>query len=420
MKEIKFVCILVLALTFFAFSLAAQEVRRTMIFDKEIKSLQVRVDGKPEPMPILEMGITVRAEIVFDTFGHDYKRFRYEIEYCDADWRPSALSPSEYMDGLPGSTINDYAGSINTTVEYVNYMLIIPNDDVRLKLPGNYAVRVFRENDMEKPVFIACFSLLSDRLSITGEISGNTAIDYKEGHQQVNFIVKPGTIRLNNIQSELKFFVYQNGRRDNVSTGFNPTSITSDRIVFEKDRRLVFDAGNEYRRFEFLSPSYNWMGVENIRFFKPYYHVTLIQDSPRKSQVYHYDQDHQGRYFIRCRNCSAVDRESDYYFVHFSLKMPEIPGGNLYIFGDMNNNNADNQTRLAYNHANGTYEGRLLLKQGHYNYMYMFKPEGKTALLPYPVEGNFYQSSNEYTIMVYHRPFGSRYDSLIGVAELKN
>lgn len=30
-------------------------------------------------------------------------------------------------------------------------------------------------------------------------------------------------------------------------------------------------------------------------------------------------------------------------------------------------------------------------------------------------EGNWFEATNDYTIFIYHRPFGSRYDHLVGV-----
>jgi hypothetical protein len=399
--------------------LYSQEIRKTAVYDEQLKSLQMRIGGEPCLMPVIEMNGGEKVEISFDAFGHDYKRFAYAVEYCDADWRLSALSQMEYMDGMPGLTINDFAGSTNTTVEYTNYRLEMPNDDVRLKISGNYVVRIYPEGEPAHTLLTACFSVVESQVVIDGGVSGNTLLDYNQGRQQVDFSILLRNLAVQNPQTELKVFVYQNGRKDNAVSGLNPTSILRDRLVYERNRKLIFEAGNEYRRFEFLSNMYNGIGVENIRFFNPFYHVTLQSDMPRRGQVHRYDEDHDGRYYIRCRNCSEADREADYCFVHFSLKMSELPGGTLHLLGDAFNNMLDERSRLTYNSSSGQYEKYVLLKQGHYNYSYVFLALGQSAGESFPVEGSFYQTSNEYDIFVYFRPFGVRYDKLVGVRKIR-
>ena len=57
----------------------------------------------------------------------------------------------------------------------------------------------------------------------------------------------------------------------------------------------------------------------------------------------------------------------------------------------------------------------LLLKQGSYNYQYLFLPDGGSTASAGPIEGNYYETVNEYLVKVYHRPQGVRYDKLIGI-----
>lgn len=85
---------------------------------------------------------------------------------------------------------------------------------------------------------------------------------------------------------------------------------------------------------EFLSNKYNGMHVESISFHNPYYHVELMTDYRRDQLSYQYDQDQDGRFFIRCSNCNDPDTEADYYIVHFTLAMDLIPDGNVYLNGD--------------------------------------------------------------------------------------
>ena len=60
------------------------------------------------------------------------------------------------------------------------------------------------------------------------------------------------------------------------------------------------------------------------------------------------------------------------------------------------------------------YELSLLLKQGFYNYKYV-TVDYKNNLNDYEIDGSFYQTENEYTVLVYYRKMGARYDEVIGI-----
>ena len=162
------------------------------------------------------------------------------------------------------------------------------------------------------------------------------------------------------------------------------------------------------------------MHVESISFHNPYYHVELMTDYRRDQLSYQYDQDQDGRFFIRCSNCNDPDSEADYYIVHFTLAMDLIPDGNVYLNGELYNNVLDEKSKMGYNPETHQYEKSVLLKQGSYNYQYLFVPNGQTVGQTGPIEGNFFQTENEYSIYVYYCPMGARYDRLIGVTSIRN
>ena len=80
----------------------------------------------------------------------------------------------------------------------------------------------------------------------------------------------------------------------------------------------------------------------------------------------------------------------------------------------------DERSKMGYNFDTGQYEKAVLMKQGSYNYQYLFVPNGSTTGQTAPLEGDFYQTQNEYSIYVYYRPMGARYDRLIGVTTVRN
>ncbi|MDR0994998.1 MAG: DUF5103 domain-containing protein, partial [Tannerella sp.] len=382
-----------------------------------LKTLRVEVRGDEMSYPIIPIDGSKQIEISFDALGHDYERFTYTIEHCNADWRPSQLLPVEYLDGLQGLNIDNYSQSMTTATLYTHYSLLLPNADCKLKVSGNYAVHVFREGDPEDTLLTACFSVLEPGVNVMAGVTGNTLSDFNGAHQQVGFTLSANRLRIDYPQSDLKLFVTQNRRLDNAVTGLSPTRVGGGQLVYDPERSLIFTAGNEYRRFESLSHEYNGMGVDNIRFFNPYYHVTLLPEKPRT--VYRYDQDQDGRFFVRCSSCNDPTVEADYDFVHFTLVTPELKGGSVYLLSDVLNNRLDNDSRMEYDPQRGAYVKHLLLKQGNYNYMYLFVPDGQRQGETAPLEGDFYETENEYAIYVYYHPFGARYDRFVGFGLVK-
>ena len=410
--------LLVLILSFLFVTGNCQETYCTEVKHKQIKTLQVKVQGETFSTPVIELNSRKVIEINFDALSHGYGRYAYTITHCNADWTPSVLSSLEYMSGFQNLSIDDFANSLNTTTFYTNYRLFLPNNDIKFKVSGNYVVKVYNEDRPKDIVFTACFSVVEPKVNVAASVSSNTDIDVNKEHQQIGFEIAHPNYEITAPQSDLKVQIYQNNRGDNMVKNIQPLTIAKDRIIYQFNRDLIFEAGNEYRRIEFLSNKYNGMGVQRIQFHRPYYHIDLYQDRVRSDKPYLYDQDQNGQYVIRSSQVEDPDTEADYYIVHFSLASKPIVNGNIHISGNLFNNVLNENSRMEYNEDARQYEKSVLLKQGTYNYQYLFVPDGQQKGETAPVEGNFSQTSNEYRIMVYHRPFGSKFDKLIAVKRI--
>ncbi len=411
---------ILLFLTMLPCLMMAQKTFITQIADKMVKTLQVRVAGEMISTPYIPLNGDKQIEINFDALGGNINRYAYSIIHCNADWTQSSLSPIEYMDGFQGLTIEDFANALGTTVQYTNYRLMLPNEDVRFKVSGNYVVRVYNEDTPEVTAFEACFSVVEPMISVSGAISGNTDIDTNQKHQQLAFSVFHKNFPITYPQSDLKIWIYQNNRRDNAVTDLQPITILENQINYSNHQKLIFNAGNEYRRFEFLSNKYNGMHVENVSFHNPYYHIDLMPDYNRNEGTYQYDQDQNGRFFIRCSNCNDPDTEADYYIVHFALPIDPVLEGKIYLNGDLTDGTFSPQNEMIYSAERQQYEKSLMLKQGSYNYQYLCVSNQSKVGLSHPVEGDYHQTENEYSIYVYYHPMGARYDRLIGVTTIRN
>ena len=403
-------CFITLALPLFGVGgfLHAQE---NISFSPRIKTLQVKVDGAWGEPPVMLLSDGHYVEISFDDLQPQYQRYTYTITHCNADWQPSDLLVSEYMTGFNDSRLDDYEPAIGTEMNYCHYTLVLPNENTHLLVSGNYRISIFEDGE-DEPIAQACFSIIEPHVGVEIGVTSNTDIDTYERHQQVEFAVNYRGYAVNNPVSDLKYIVQQNRRWDNHVEDLRPNIMQVNRLIFNHNRALIFNAGNEYRRFEILDEYVPTMRVDHMVYDDEYYHAILFTDEQRTT--YLFDKDQDGRFLIRNGDNVRNDTESDYFITHFTLQMPQIAGKDVYLFGDLTNNRMEEEYRMEYNLIDHQYELAIPLKQGTYNYMYLCRGEDETIGQTLPCEGDFHQTENEYYIYVYHRPFGLRYDKLVG------
>ncbi len=387
------------------------------VYIDNLRTLRVEVNGVWNSAPILPMGGGNFVEISFDDMQHRYVRYTYHITHCNADWTESDLLENEYIDGFNDRPIEDYAPSMNTTMLYNHYKLRLPNDDVKLKVSGNYIVDIYEDGD-DEAVARACFSVLENKVGISMAVSANTDIDQYADHQQLEFSINYQAYNVFRPEEELVPVVFQNRRWDTRVTGLRPTYLKSNELIYNHNRSLIFDAGNEYRRFEILDEYVPTMRVENMSYHSPYYHATLMLDEERRNYIY--DEDQDGRFYVRNGDDVENETESDYFITHFTLQTPKLEGGSVYLNGDLTYNSYEELYRMEYDADEGAYVLALPLKQGSYNYQYVFVSDEDNTSSVRETEGSFYQTENEYSVYVYHRPFGDRYDRLVGYGAITN
>ncbi|MEG1838633.1 MAG: DUF5103 domain-containing protein [Bacteroidaceae bacterium] len=392
--------------------------QRNEVIAPNVKTLQVTVNDDWLLPPVINLNSPDFIDISFDELTHEYHRYIYIITHCNADWTPSELMEIDYLNGFNNNPIDDYRSSFNTTMLYTHYKLRLPNENAQPIVSGNYVVTVYDDNNQSAPILKACFSVIEPNVSVSASVSSNTDIDTNASHQQVSFNVNYQGYAINTPQNEVKVQVFQNLRTDNMVTNITPTYVSPGQLQYVHNRNLIFDAGNEYRRFEITNMNYATQGVDKITYFNPYYHAILYPDEARKN--YSFDVDQNGRYFIRYNLAQDNETEADYLFVHFTLDwdMPLIQG-DFFLQGEFTYDRFDDKSKLTYNAQDHAYECVQLLKQGAYNYLYLYVPQGKSKGETAPAAGNFYETENEYLILVYHRPFGGRYDKLIGMQQVK-
>ena len=397
-------------------SLSAQITYHTQIFNSNIKTLQIGIQGEKMGLPILELNSSNVLSVSFDEMSYEAHSYSFKVLHCNADWTPSNLNTNEYLSGFTTGNITDIVLSVNTTFLYTHYKFNLPNDDMGFKISGNYVVVIYEDNQVEKPIAQACFSIVEPRVSITTNIRGNTDTELNGRLQQLDFEVNLNGYSVRDPTSEIKVVVRQNNRIDNEVTDIKPTYLTGSKLSYINNKSLIFDGGYEYHRFDISSIYAAGAGVATIRFQQPSYHAYIYDDKIQTSKSYMQEMDVNGKFIVNMQNATDDDVEADYMYVHFTLptKQPFFDG-QIYLGGEFNYNMIDEAVRMKYDMAVGNYFQTVLLKQGGYNYQYWFAPKGEYKASAERVDGSYWQTRNEYTIYVYHRTWGERYDRLVGV-----
>ena len=399
-------------------SLAQRAYTLPRIVDSRVHSLQVAPESNLYLPPVYVLGSDDPLLISFDVLDYDVQYLRYSVTHCNADWQPSALVESEYVDGFNMADIDDYRQSEATFVHYYNYRFAIPNEDMVLTKSGNYLLTVYQQDDPDAILFTTRFMVSENSVGIMAQVTSRTDIEYNGRYQQVSFDINTRWGTITDPYNELTAIVSQNSRLDNQAVVTKPLMVSGEKISFEHNPALVFAAGNEYRRFETVNVNIPNMGVASIGYFDPYYHATLYTDEPRAETQYLYDQTQHGHFTIRnSESFNDSDIDADYLITHFTLETEEqLFGGKLYLQGHFTEGLPPEKTLMRYDATSGCYYCDILLKQGHYNYQYLWVPDGTSEGQAGPIEGDKYQTTNEYLITVYDRPMGERYDRLIGHA----
>lgn len=411
MREIAALCITLMGVL----TLSAQPYRTTPL-SPEVKSLQVEVVDRWLSPPIISLGSNEEIEIRFDRMEQDDTYYRYSLIHCNADWTPSSLSSMEYMVGFTSNDIDYWDYSFNTYAHYTHYSLRIPNEDVQLRVSGNYVVKVFPDTDPNAPILYACFSVYESGVQINAIATSITDIGHNTEYQQVEAQVNFAHFPIQNPHTDLRLYITQNGQPESEVVVSNPLYVRGNVIGYEHNRNMIFEAGNEYRRFEMASIRYAGVGIAAIRLIAPLYHATINTDYPRVNTSYRYDETQHGRYLVRESNATDSNLEADYFVVHFTLAMDTpLLDGAIYLDGDFTYNKREDAYKMEYNYTTRQYEKELLLKQGAYNYQYLFVPHNRGKASLRRIEGNYYETSNDYLVKVFYRPFGERYDRLVGI-----
>ena len=391
----------------------------THVFNEQIRTLRVErrvleladgiVDGS-DPENTLH--------ISFDEMSHDVHFYTYSVQMLGSE-----LLSGEYLKGFTTRDITEYEHSINTSREYTHYWFEFPNEDMAITKSGNYRLTVYEDGNTENRVAEVDFCVVEPIVKIASKVRSHTDIEFNGRYQQVDIDVDLQDAAINYQPSEFRVVVTQNNRQDNAVVLTQPTFMEPKRLRYINNKALIFEGGNEYHHFDAFSCFYAGYGIDRVYHEMGDYHVSLFPTEITKGQYIH-EFDSDGRFVVNAERTADSDTEAEYMWVYWTLPAdkPWFDGA-LYIGGELFHNELNLRNRMQYDAEARCYWLTALVKQGGYDYQYWFveKNPQPSAANPQPktttqrVDGSYWQTENEYAVYLYWRPFGERYDRLIGV-----
>lgn len=396
-----------------------------------ILTLRTEIDGALESVPVITLGGDERVTVSFDEMSHEYHRYLYTLQHCNALWQPTEdLFFSEFAEATQEEIpIEDYTESQNVTTHYTHYTFDFPNDDLRPLVSGNYRITILSDDaDEPTPVAEVCVGVMENAVKIGADVTTNTDVDWAAAHQQMTMEIDCQGIAARDLREEIRVLVMQNDRLDNAAVWPKPSYVNGSRLIWDHSTDLIFPAGNEYRKFEILSARYPGLHTESIHYHEPYLHATIMDDEQRRN--YLATEDAAGVNVIRNVDNQDDATETEYMITHFRLLCDDPwDDADVYLNGRWATGGVSDEWMLRYDEAEHAYVGAFMLKQGYYNYQYLVVPrENKFKRTPFgqplgltaPFEGDYYQTTNDYRVLVYHKAPGARYERLVGMKMIKN
>ena len=378
---------------------------------RDIKTISLGVVDNASGLAIINLND--RLVLEFDVLNNLEEDFYYVIEHFDSDWNPSQLMKTEYLAGMDNLRIVDYVNSFNTYQIYSHYRLQIPNRQTRLRVSGNYIIKIF--DDYDDLVFSRKFMVVEPMANVAVQIRRSRDVALINETQSVDFNVTPTTSNFNNPLETIKTTVLQNNNLKTAVHGLKPQYIMGNQLVYRYTNASLFWGGNEYLFFENKDIRATNLGIQYID-LQDLYHSYLYTNIERSRLKYTFNPDINGGFKVTVLDREDPRIEADYAYVHFSLSAREFIDATVYVYGGFNNFSTSKENEMVFNPKKGVYEAKLLMKQGFYNYKYVLVDKENT-LHEGAISGNFDETENNYKVLVYYRDLGARYDKLIGLGE---
>lgn len=398
-------------LLFLLVSAKAQETQTEIVPPYNIKTVTFVQNGN-NVVPIFELGSTF--EFQFDDLFASEANYYFEVIHCDYNWRPTDIPKTDYISGLDNQRITDYSNSFNTLQIYSHYRLPFPNQfTTQLRLSGNYMLRILNED--REIVLSRKFILFENHSTVTAQVKRSRNLSNIDHKQNLDFAILSNDITFQTPLQNVKVLLLQNGNFQTAIKNIIPQYTIGNQLIYKYDKETQFWGGNEFLYFENKDIRAANNNVGRVGANNDIYNAYLYTNAARGNQIYTNYEDVNGNFVVKNINASNNAIEADYAWVYFSLSAPAFQiNKDIYITGMFNNYSLSPEYKMDYNTEKGVFEKAVMIKQGFTNFQYTAADKKGVIDFENAVDGNFYQTENEYTILVYYKEATDRYQRVIG------
>lgn len=379
-----------------------------------VKTAAIRLPGADFGYPACRLGEAI--ELSFDILDNPYQHLEYTVRHCDSDFQEDDLTFDEYAEGFDRRPLDNSTESFNTLQQFTHYTLTIPNNDIKLTISGNYIITVYDSDDPDNVILSKRFMVYeSDGAIISARVEQPFLPQYQMQCQQLYVEIDNSRLRIYNPGKYMKVYAIQNGDH-NTRRRLGISGYLHDEVQYHlNEGGNIFDGGNEYDFLDAKDVHFRALGIDEIIYRNGRYHYILTPAV--HDEAYSANGDINGAYYIKNDRGFDRDLESDYIDVTFRLKYDPFTDYDIYLYGALTNWQCSPEFQLKWNADSKLWETTTTIKQGLYNFKYIFKDsDGNTAGYS---SGNNFNTSNDYLIAVYTTLTRDRGDRLVACKIIK-
>ena len=382
-----------------------------------IRSVQLHPLGDEGAFPIIELNTDDQLLLNFDDLRGDFRNFYFSIEYCNVDWQPSRLSPLEYAIGFNEDRIDNISPSQSTMQVYTHYSLSFPTEYVKPKIAGNYLLKIYEDADKQRLILTRKFYVYRNLILSDAKMHPSPTVANRTSHQKLNLIIKSSAISLDNPQRDVKIIAFQNGRNDYQLYSNTPLSIGPNSLRYDDAKTFDFKGHKEFRyvdlrSFRLASNQIHSITQDSLT------SIILHTDVDQSTQPYASTNDEDGKFFILNMDFEDEPQNTaDYANVTFTLKTNQQLKGKIYLVGAFNNFVASQDYELKWEGRTSLWQLTTKLKQGLYDYDYIFVDENENVITD-QFSNSHFETGNTYQLLIYHRRVGTYWDELAGFSSI--
>ncbi len=392
------------------------------VYKENIKAVRFHTYGDQQSLPVYNMNSGDQLELNFDDLDANVKSYYYSFQLCDYNWQPVDISPFLYIKGFTQQRIATYRYSSIALTRYTHYQAILPDRSTTITLSGNYLLKVFQDGDTSKLAFTRRLLVLDQKAAINAKVVQPFMPQLFKSHQKIQFSANIAGLNTFSAAQQVKVVILQNNRWDNAAKDIVPNFVRGNTLEYNTENNCIFPGGKEWRWLDLRSFRLQSDRVAKADYNKNSTTMYLFPDADRSAQRYIYFRDLNGMYLVETYETINPYWQGDFATVHFSLAAPNaIPYADkdIYLAGQLTNYEFNDKTKMIFNAGKGAYECTAFLKQGYYNYTYIAVDKNDPSQRR-DLEGDYWETENSYTILMYYKSFTDRADQLIGVSKINS